>query len=246
MKVTEDFLLKLIYGENANGEPNLPGNASPRSAPKSPGGNPGYAAGGPDSQSLFVRLYEEECYSNVQKYFEKNLCTSAGVMSENQFLIFMRSLTDFRDHEIIEIFDIFDYDYVGGIAFDEYFLIVSMMTARLSASCTQFLYLHGKQIFEMVLEPGAQKLTYERFIRFGFVMGFSERHILNSLKDLDFDVFGFISLDEFMMYYFVVLDDFDAGRSGDEVGDKRAANPQARQGKKTSKNQQKDESCSIM
>ena len=42
-----------------------------------------------------------------------------GVMSENQFLIFMRSLTDFRDHEIIEIFDIFDYDYVGGIAFDE-------------------------------------------------------------------------------------------------------------------------------
>ena len=40
-------------------------------------------------------------------------------MSENQFLTFMRSLTDFRDHEIIEIFDIFDYDYVGGIAFDE-------------------------------------------------------------------------------------------------------------------------------
>ena len=89
-----------------------------------------------------------------------------------------------------------------------------------------------------------------------------------------------------LFLFFLFQDDFDAGRSGDEVGDKRAANPQvvfssffpsfpslshifcfcfcfyfyfcfvmfcyvvffnqARQGKKTSKNQQKDESCSVM
>ncbi len=31
----------------------------------------------------------------------------------------MRLLTDFRDHEIIEIFDIFDSDSIGGICFDD-------------------------------------------------------------------------------------------------------------------------------
>ena len=35
------------------------------------------------------------------------------------------------------------------------------------------------------------QLTYERFIRFGFVMGFSERHVLNSLKVNDYPLFFF-------------------------------------------------------
>mmetsp|Transcript_33840 Transcript_33840/g.46311 ORF Transcript_33840/g.46311 Transcript_33840/m.46311 type:complete len:232 (+) Transcript_33840:2-697(+) len=229
MKVNEEFLVMLLDGLTA--KESLPQSAAPVSS----------------DQSLFARLYEEECYNNLQRSFD-GYCTAAGVMSENQFLTFMRSLTDFRDHEIIEIFDIFDYDSVGGISFDEYFLIVSMMAAINCAVCTQFLFLHGKQMFEMLLDPTTQKqkLTHERFTRLGFVMGFSEIQITTSLKDLDFDVFKFISFNDFMMYYFVILDDFDAGRSGDDAdkgaSSSQALNPPGRQQKRN----QKDESCLLM
>ena len=50
-----------------------------------------------------------------------------------------------------------------------------------------------------------KQLTFERFSRFGFIMGFSETQIVASLGDFDFDVFAFISFDEFMMYYFTIL-----------------------------------------
>mmetsp|Transcript_34570 Transcript_34570/g.97493 ORF Transcript_34570/g.97493 Transcript_34570/m.97493 type:complete len:246 (+) Transcript_34570:15-752(+) len=209
MKVSDEYLRQIIKGQSQASS------QITKQTPRGTGVGGGESAGGlPDQTNLFEALYAKDNIERLKTQFE-SLSAPQGYMTENQFLSFMRNLTDFRDHEIIEIFDFVDTNSTGGVGFNEYFLIVSMMSSRTSAQTTHFLYLHGREVFDMILDPTAQqsKLTFERFSRLGFIMGLSETQIVASLKDFDFDVFSFISFDEFMMYYFVVLDDFDSGRS---------------------------------
>jgi hypothetical protein len=137
----------------------------------------------------------------------------APKMSENHFLAFMRSLTSFKDFEIMMVFDIFDSDNSGSIGFAEFFLLISMYTARQCGQSTQFLYLHSRLIFALVADPtNSKKLTFERFTRFAFVLGMSESHVHSILEPLNFDVFDLISYDDFVLYYFALLDSIDEGR----------------------------------
>ena len=95
---------------------------------------------------------------------------ASKVINETQFINFMRELTDFGDHQIVEMFDIFgtcarggasrrhtctvgtfssadrtricgtDKEDCGGIYFEEWFLLLALFCAIESGQCKQFLY----------------------------------------------------------------------------------------------------------
>jgi hypothetical protein len=57
--------------------------------------------------SFFNLLYTDMGFKNCQKFFCDESFTTKGTFTENQFINFMRELTDLGDHQIVEIFDIF-------------------------------------------------------------------------------------------------------------------------------------------
>eukprot|EP00013_Stygamoeba_regulata_P004318 CAMPEP_0177631394 /NCGR_PEP_ID=MMETSP0447-20121125/1728_1 /TAXON_ID=0 /ORGANISM="Stygamoeba regulata, Strain BSH-02190019" /LENGTH=262 /DNA_ID=CAMNT_0019132879 /DNA_START=52 /DNA_END=840 /DNA_ORIENTATION=- len=164
-------------------------------------------------QNPFDTLHTQTGIDNLKLWFQMNAPT--GKMDENQFIKVLRALSDFRDYEIIEIFDIFDPLDEGMIVFDDFFLLLAMLAARLTGQSTQFLYRHGKQMFQLCSssEDTSQKITYEQFSRLGVVIGVNEMHISAALKGVNFSVFDLISYDDFMLFWFAILDDLDRGIS---------------------------------
>ncbi|KAL6051746.1 EF-hand calcium-binding domain-containing protein 9 [Balamuthia mandrillaris] len=169
----------------------------------------------PSSKTPFEVLYTEEGFENARTWFrgkchaEEEDHGARIAMNENQFINFLRKLTDFNDYEILEILDIFDKHQNGSIAFEEFFLILSMLSAREFGQATQFLYLHGRQVFEILCHSITTRINFERFARLGFVMGIPEEYILMRLLDYNLNTFHTFDREEFILYYFDILTHLD-------------------------------------
>ncbi len=67
----------------------------------------GHAGGSfPHNKTPFEYLYTEEGFNSAKSYFN-SIAQDASYFNENQFVIFLRKLTDFNDHEILELYDTF-------------------------------------------------------------------------------------------------------------------------------------------
>ena len=129
MKVDHEFIMKIL---------SVPGSASLGKTPRKtmtprvsaptprvsspPGSTPKdsseskpvtliYSYGNEKMLSYFNLLYTDMGFKNCQKFFHDETITTKGTLSENQFIHFMRRLTDLRDYQIVEMFDIFGTPY---------------------------------------------------------------------------------------------------------------------------------------
>jgi len=162
--------------------------------------------------SPFEFIYSEKGFSNLKKWFAQNATGSKNQFNENQFITFLRELTDLGDHQILEVFDTFDHNHQGAITFNEFFLIISLLVARETGQTTRFLYsiivelkllfvqaihstsnnryLHGKEIFEMLMGKEGNAITFEEFSRLGFIIGLTEDQVFAILKDFNLNLFN--------------------------------------------------------
>eukprot|EP00339_Tiarina_fusa_P010964 CAMPEP_0117028906 /NCGR_PEP_ID=MMETSP0472-20121206/20979_1 /TAXON_ID=693140 ORGANISM="Tiarina fusus, Strain LIS" /NCGR_SAMPLE_ID=MMETSP0472 /ASSEMBLY_ACC=CAM_ASM_000603 /LENGTH=236 /DNA_ID=CAMNT_0004736529 /DNA_START=167 /DNA_END=877 /DNA_ORIENTATION=- len=160
--------------------------------------------------SFFNLLYTDMGFKNCQKFFQDESSATKGTFTENQFIHFMRELTDLGDYQIVEMFDIFDCDDTGIIGFKSFFLLFSLIAALETGNGKQFLYLHLDAMFELIARSStATHVTWQEFIRFGYLMGINECDIYNYLSMFNINIFHKISREEFEMYYFVVVDTLD-------------------------------------
>ncbi len=71
----------------------------------------------PDGVTPFEFLYSERGFNNIKNWFA-NSASASRSFNETQFITFLRDLTDYADHEILEIFDTLGYFF-----FSLYFFI---------------------------------------------------------------------------------------------------------------------------
>eukprot|EP00026_Physarum_polycephalum_P011078 Phypoly_transcript_11274.p1 GENE.Phypoly_transcript_11274~~Phypoly_transcript_11274.p1 ORF type:complete len:218 (+),score=46.53 Phypoly_transcript_11274:77-655(+) len=146
-----------------------------------------------------------------------NATSPGNTFNESQFSQFMGRLTDFNEHESLDIFDLFDKEETGLIGFDEFFLIIALLAARESGQCTKFLYKHGKAIFDLLSSSPSTSysgttmlITFEGFTKFGSVLGMSEIEIMAMLApSFDITLFDMLDIERFLLYYFYILDAYD-------------------------------------
>lgn len=172
------------------------------------------------STTWFDMLYAESGYNNAKNWFMANASSPGNTFNESQFSQFMSRLTDFDEYDSLDIFDLFDKDETGYIGFDEFFLIISLLSARESGQCTKFLYKHGRSVFDLLSTtpsttsagPGTSHalITFEAFARFGFILGMSEIEIMAMLgPSFEVTVFDMMDIERFLLYYFYILDAYD-------------------------------------
>ena len=84
--------------------------------------------------SFFNLLYTDMGFKNCQKFFQDESYATKGTFTENQFIHFMRELTDLGDYQIVEMFDIFGLFYLFFFFFflfiQHSYLLVSLTLFR--------------------------------------------------------------------------------------------------------------------
>ena len=120
--------------------------------------------------SFFNLLYTEMGFKNCQKYFTDESMNTKGTFTENQFIHFMRELTDLGDHQIVEIFDIFGLDFFQFISF--YF----------SSFIFLVFYFSFSQCSTIITKPYHRKYTFANFK--------DDKKTMKTLERLDFNPFS--------------------------------------------------------
>jgi len=172
------------------------------------------------AKSLFQMLYTEEGLNNTKEYF---LRKSKGnpYLDENQFFNISIKLTDFNDIETLQVFDTFDRKQAGTMELREFFLLISMLAAREEGQTTEFLYLHSKEIFDILNSSSApsKALSFERFARLGFVIGIPEEYLALKLKEFNVCTSDPLDFETFNLCYFDILCQLDNFRRKNSEGD---------------------------
>lgn len=105
----------------------------------------------PSDLNTFDTLYTDAGLKNLKSWFMAHSDIDNN-LTEDQFILFLRKLTHFPDHRILEVFDLFgelffrikhlnyiDLEDAGVISFSEYFVLVSMLAGLESGKCLQVL-----------------------------------------------------------------------------------------------------------
>ncbi len=157
--MSQDFLTLVLLGHGTT-HSHTPG--APAPAPL------------PHNKTPFDYLHTEEGFLHAKAYFSFIANNNNNddddetdeYFNENQFINFLRKLTDFTDQEILEIYDTFgepppNFNIVAnrpvslpcsttdvrlgeasGIRFEEYFCILSLLGSRDHCQMTKSLYVH--------------------------------------------------------------------------------------------------------
>jgi len=171
------------------------------------------------SKNLFQILYTEEGLTNVTEFFKARSRGKAR-LGEDQFFKISMKLTDLNDIETLQVFDIFDRKQNGSIELREFFLLISLLAAREEGQTTEFLYLHAKELFDVLNSSSPGKvLTFERFARLGFVLGIPEEYLALKLREFNTSTSDPLDFESFSLCYFDILCQLDNFRRKNIDGD---------------------------
>ncbi|PRP76262.1 hypothetical protein PROFUN_07784 [Planoprotostelium fungivorum] len=166
----------------------------------------------PSLLRTFDMLYSEKGYENLKSWF----LAHSGVdnsLSEDQFLLFLRKLTDFHDHRILELFDLFDVDDLGSIAFSEFFLIVALLAGLESGKSLNVLHRHAKQLFKVAsnckTSKGTPAVEFVRMCLLLRMIGVSEEAALANCRSYNINTSSVLDFDEFVMFSFILFSALD-------------------------------------
>lgn len=151
--------------------------------------------------------------AKIADWYRLQAGTNDGRLDENQFLYALRKLTTFKDHEILDLFDLFAWRDGSRMAFDEFFMLLALLAARECGRCTQFLHLHARPLFTLLArteDPNAT-ISFERFSALAPILGISEQAILLRLREFGIGPLDPLSFEDFTLYYFATMDDLDKG-----------------------------------
>eukprot|EP01135_Chromosphaera_perkinsii_P005963 Nk52_evm8s375 gene=Nk52_evmTU8s375 len=136
----------------------------------------------------------------VKEFF--NLLDARGMqaLDDTQFVAFMRMCTDLTESQIYNVFDMLDVDASGLMEFDEFYLLVCILTAIKDHEEKMFLYNHSRTVFDLLDADGSGNVSAAEFETFGFLFNFYGPAINQIFSE--FDVSGDLELDygEFKMF----------------------------------------------
>jgi hypothetical protein len=72
-------------------------------------------------------------------------------VSEWDFCIIMKRLTNLQEYAIFDAFDLLDKHYCGSIFFDEFYLLLALLAAHAASSTKKFLFLHFSEVLSLFI-----------------------------------------------------------------------------------------------
>ncbi|KAI8894719.1 hypothetical protein BC833DRAFT_660680 [Globomyces pollinis-pini] len=126
----------------------------------------------------------------------------SGKLDDIQFQCILNHATDLSVSQIYKIFDILDLDGSGSVEFDEFYLLMCILTAVKDGEAKSFLFQNWKTCFEILDADGSGNVSMEEFQTLGFLFNFSPTAIKHIYQE--FHITGKTELDQSDFQLFVL------------------------------------------
>nr|XP_058918398.1 LOW QUALITY PROTEIN: EF-hand calcium-binding domain-containing protein 9 [Kogia breviceps] len=124
------------------------------------------------------------------------------------FYHFLHHVTDLNRNQITIVFNMLDWNAVGEIGFDQFYMLVCILLAQENHLEEQFIFRHSRPVFELLDLDGELKIGPSHFHMYNFLFNIKKQQ----LRDLyhDFDITGDCRLNykEFKLFTIFSMDKY--------------------------------------
>ncbi|XP_006864908.1 PREDICTED: EF-hand calcium-binding domain-containing protein 9 [Chrysochloris asiatica] len=131
-----------------------------------------------------------------------------NTLNDVLFFHFLQHVTNLTKPQIMIIFDMLDWNAVGEIGFDQFYMLVCLLLSHQNHLEKQFIYRHARPVFELLDQDGDLRIGQDNFQLYSFLFNIKKQE----LKELyrDFDVTGDCRLNykEFKLFTIFSVDKY--------------------------------------
>ncbi|KAI8804665.1 hypothetical protein BJ742DRAFT_447328 [Cladochytrium replicatum] len=130
----------------------------------------------------------------------------AGALDDIQFKAFMMAVTDLKERQIYQVFDIFDLDRSGSVEFDEFYLLLCILVAISDNQGKHFMFQHWRTCFEILDEDGSKAVSKQEFETLGFLFNFTQKAVRKIFQEFDMSGNAEMDYNEFQLFVLAAID----------------------------------------
>nr|XP_020139302.1 EF-hand calcium-binding domain-containing protein 9 isoform X2 [Microcebus murinus] len=142
------------------------------------------------------------------EYFHLLDVHGRNTLNDVLFFHFLRHVTDMRSKQIKLVFDLLDWNAVGEIGFDQFYILVCPHIAAGSHLEELFMYRHSRPIFDLLDMDGEQRIGEATFQTYRFLFNIHKQELTELFHDFDVTGDQRLNYKEFKLYTIFSMDKF--------------------------------------
>ncbi|KAM4675987.1 EF-hand calcium-binding domain-containing protein 9 [Discoglossus pictus] len=174
------------------------------------------------THSFLQYLYLDKLYclmsvrnANVLvKYFQLLDVHNKNTLNDIQFFHFLHYSTNLTKKEIMQVFDMLDWNGVGEIGFDEFYMLVCILICNEEKMEKQFIHRHSRTVFDLLDMDGKHTISLAEFMACGLLFNIKRCALNKIFTDFHVSRDEHLSHKEFKMYAICCIEKEEAQKKG--------------------------------
>ncbi|XP_039733830.1 EF-hand calcium-binding domain-containing protein 9 isoform X1 [Pteropus medius] len=143
-----------------------------------------------------------------------------NTLNDVLFYHFLHHVTNLNRRQIMIVFNMLDWNAMGEIAFDQFYMLVCILLAQQNHLEEQFIFRHSRPVFELLDLDGEMKIGPENFHMYNFLFNIKKQELRELYSD--FDVTGDCRLNykEFKLFTIFTMDKYQEMKKAEKEKEK--------------------------
>uniref|UniRef100_A0A8C9ICM2 EF-hand calcium binding domain 9 n=1 Tax=Piliocolobus tephrosceles TaxID=591936 RepID=A0A8C9ICM2_9PRIM len=142
----------------------------------------------------------------LAEYFHILDVHGKNTLNDVLFYHFLHHVTDLKKAQIYLVFDMLDWNAVGEIGFEQFYMLVCMLLAHQDHLEGQFMYRHSRPVFDLLDLNGDGQISAENFGKYRFLFNIHKQELKDLFHDFGLTGDNLLNYQEFKLYTIIYAD----------------------------------------
>ncbi|KAF6280610.1 EF-hand calcium binding domain 9 [Rhinolophus ferrumequinum] len=131
-----------------------------------------------------------------------------NTLNDVLFYHFLHHVTNLNRRQIMTVFNMLDWNAVGEIGFDQFYMLVCILLAHQNHLEEQFIFRHSRPVFELLDLNGELKIGVENFHMYKFLFNIKKKDLRELYHNFDITGDCRLTYKEFKLFTIFTMDKY--------------------------------------
>ncbi|XP_019596809.2 EF-hand calcium-binding domain-containing protein 9 [Rhinolophus sinicus] len=131
-----------------------------------------------------------------------------NTLNDVLFYHFLHHVTNLNRRQIMTVFNMLDWNALGEIGFDQFYMLVCILLAHQNHLEQQFIFRHSRPVFELLDLGGELKIGMENFHRYKFLFNIKKKELQELYHDFNITGDRRLTYKEFKLFTIFTMDKY--------------------------------------
>ncbi|XP_037656677.1 EF-hand calcium-binding domain-containing protein 9 [Choloepus didactylus] len=138
------------------------------------------------------------------------------------FFHFLHHVTNLNRAQIMAVFDMLDWNAMGEIGFDQFYMLVCILLAHENHLGQQFIYRHSRPVFELLDVDGDMKISLDNFQKYSFLFNIKKQELKELYHVFDMTGDRCLNYKEFKLFTIFSINKYQERQKAEKEKEERA------------------------